>query len=299
MINKLITRWVPVLAALAVTGLMTVLAIAASAYYYLMPGLPSAETLRDVQLQTPLRVYTRDGRLMAQLGEKRRTPVIYDQIPEVVVQAFLAAEDDRFFEHPGFDYQGIMRAAINLVRTGSRAQGGSTITQQLARAYFLSPERSFTRKAKELILALQIESEFSKEEILSLYLNKIFLGQRAYGVAAAAEVYFGKSLKQLGVAEAATIAGIPKAPSVLNPVSNVERATERRGYVLRRMFELNFIDQLQYDEARASILESRLYGPKVEIEAATDTGRLGRPALTPMAPTAEGDMECSKNTPIS
>jgi penicillin-binding protein 1A len=267
MINKLITRWVPVLAALAVTGLMTVLAIAASAYYYLMPGLPSAETLRDVQLQTPLRVYTRDGRLMAQLGEKRRTPVIYDQIPEVVVQAFLAAEDDRFFEHPGFDYQGIMRAAINLVRTGSRAQGGSTITQQLARAYFLSRERSFTRKAKELILALQIESEFSKEEILSLYLNKIFLGQRAYGVAAAAEVYFGKSLKQLGVAEAATIAGIPKAPSVLNPVSNVGRATERRGYVLRRMFELNFIDQLQYDEARASILESRLYGPKVEIEA--------------------------------
>jgi penicillin-binding protein 1A len=264
---KWILRLVPVLAALAATGIMAVLAISTSAYFYLIPGLPSADTLRDVELQTPLRVYTRDGRLMAQLGEKRRTPVIYDQIPTVVVQAFLAAEDDRFFEHPGFDYQGIVRAAVNLLRTGSRSQGGSTITQQLARAYFLTRERSFTRKAKELILALQIETEFSKEEILSLYLNKIFLGQRAYGVAAAAEVYFGKSLKDLSVAEAATIAGIPKAPSVLNPVSNVQRSTERRAYVLRRMYELQFIDQVQYADAVASVVESKLYGPKVEIEA--------------------------------
>lgn len=243
------------------------LVIAVSAYYYLMPGLPSAETLRDVELQTPLRVYSRDGRLMAQLGEKRRTPVEYKDIPEVVVQAFLAAEDDRFFEHPGFDYQGITRAAINLLRTGSRSQGGSTITQQLARIYFLTRERSFTRKAKELILALQIEREFSKQEILSLYLNKIFLGQRAYGVGAAAEVYFGKSLDELNIAEAATIAGIPKAPSVLNPVSNVNRATNRRAYVLRRMLELGFIDKAKYNSAAGSEVESRLYGPKVEFEA--------------------------------
>jgi penicillin-binding protein 1A len=267
MTDARLARTLPILVALGITGFLIVLATATSGYYYLMPSLPSAQTLRDVQLQTPLRVYTRDGRLMAQLGEKRRTPVVYGDIPEIVVQAFLAAEDDRFFEHPGFDYQGIARAAFNLLRTGSRSQGGSTITQQLARVYFLTRERSFTRKAKELILALQIESEFSKEDILSLYLNKIFLGQRAYGVGAAAEVYFGKSLDELNVAEAATIAGIPKAPSVLNPVSNVDRATDRRAYVLRRMRELDFIDQSQYEAAAASHVESRLYGPKVELEA--------------------------------
>jgi len=257
----------PILAGLVATVVMLFLTVMAGAYYYLMPSLPSAETLREVELQTPLRVYTRDGRLIAQLGEKRRTPVVYSEVPEVLIQAFLAAEDDRFFEHPGYDYQGITRAAINLLRTGSRSQGGSTITQQLARAYFLTRERSFVRKAKELILALQIEREFSKEEILSLYMNKIFLGQRAYGVGAAAEVYFGKSLNELEVGEAATIAGIPKAPSALNPVSNVERATERRAYVLRRMLELRFIDQAQYDEAIESPVESRLYGPKVELKA--------------------------------
>ena len=267
MTDSRLARTLPILVALGLTGALIVLAIMTSAYYYLMPSLPSANTLRDVQLQTPLRVYSRDGRLMAQLGEKRRTPVVYKNIPEILVQAFLAAEDDRFFEHPGFDYQGIARAAFNLLRTGSRSQGGSTITQQLARVYFLTRERSFVRKAKELILALQIEREFSKEEILSLYLNKIFLGQRAYGVGAAAEVYFGKSLEELNVAEAATIAGIPKAPSILNPVSNVDRATERRAYVLRRMRELDFIDQLQYETAVASHVESNLYGPKVELKA--------------------------------
>jgi penicillin-binding protein 1A len=267
MTDSRLVRSLPILAALGLTGALIVLAIMTSAYYYLMPSLPSAETLRDVELQTPLRVYSRDGRLMAQLGEKRRTPVVYDDVPEIVVQAFLAAEDDRFFEHPGFDYQGITRAAFNLILTGSRSQGGSTITQQLARVYFLTRERSFIRKAKELILALQIEREFSKEEILSLYLNKIFLGQRAYGVGAAAEVYFGKSLSELNVSEAATIAGIPKAPSVLNPVSNVDRATDRRAYVLRRMRELEFIDEADYQAAVASHMESRLYGPKVELKA--------------------------------
>jgi penicillin-binding protein 1A len=151
--------------------------------------------------------------------------------------------------------------------TGSRSQGGSTITQQLARVYFLTRERTFIRKAKELILAVQIENEFTKEEILSLYLNKIFLGQRSYGVGAAAEVYFGKSLQNLNVAEAATIAGLPKAPSTLNPVSSVERATERRAYVLRRMFELGFIEAPEYEDALASPVESHLYGPKVELEA--------------------------------
>ena len=252
---------------LALSGVLLGLAVIFGAYFYIVPSLPSAETMRDVELQTPLRVYSRDGRLMAQIGEKRRTPVEYDEIPEIVVQAFLAAEDDRFFEHPGFDYQGILRAAINLIVTGSRSQGGSTITQQLARVYFLTRERTFIRKAKELILAVQIESEFSKEEILALYLNKIFLGQRAYGAGAAAEVYFGKPLTEVSIAEAATIAGLPKAPSALNPVSQPEEARARRSYVLRRMLELNFIDRAQYDEAIDFPMESRLHGANVALTA--------------------------------
>ncbi len=267
MTARKLSRFLPLVGALAITGIMLVLTVIAGAYFYLAPSLPSAETLRNVELQTPLRIYTRDSRLMAQIGEKRRTPAAYDEIPAVVINAFLAAEDDRFFEHPGFDYQGIMRAAFNLARTGSRSQGGSTITQQLARVYFLTRERSFVRKAKELILAVQIESEFSKQEILTLYLNKIFLGQRAYGVAAAAEVYFGKSLAELNVAEAATIAGMPKAPSALNPIRDIERATERRAYVLRRMFELDFITRDEYTRALDLPMESHLYGPRVELDA--------------------------------
>ena len=257
----------PILAGLALIACIMVLAVISGAYYFLRPSLPSAEAMRDIELQTPLRVYTRDGRLMAQIGEKRRTPVLYKEIPEIVINAFLAAEDDRFFDHPGCDYQGIARAAFNLLVTGSRSQGGSTITQQLAREYFLTRDRTFVRKAKEIFLAMQIENKFTKQEILELYLNKIFLGQRAYGVGAAAEVYFGKTLEELDIGEAAIIAGLPAAPSRLNPVSNVEEATARRAYVLRRMRELDFIDREQYDAAINSPVESKLYGPKVELEA--------------------------------
>lgn len=255
-----------VLALLLTLAILTA-GIAAAGYYYLEPGLPGADTMREVKLQTPLRIYSRDGRLMAQLGEQWRTPVRFEDVPDVVVKAFLAAEDDRFFEHPGFDYQGILRAGINYALTGARTQGGSTITQQLARAYFLTPERSFVRKARELILAVRIEKEFTKPEILSLYLNKIFLGQRAYGIAAAAEVYFDKDLPELTLAEAATLAGIPKAPSQLNPVNGPDRATQRRRYVLGRMRSLGFIDSAQYEEAIATPLVSRLHGPKVELDA--------------------------------
>ena len=236
-------------------------------YYFVEPGLPDADELRHVPLQVPLTVYSRDGRLLAQLGEKRRTPVAFEDIPPVMVQAILAAEDDRFFDHPGFDYQGLLRAALNLLTTGSRAQGGSTITQQLAREYFLPRTRLFVRKFKEIIIATRIETEFSKEEILELYLNKIFLGQRAYGVAAAAEVYFGKELADLSVAEAAVIAGIPKGPSVMNPVSNLERSLERRAYVLRRMNELGFIDDEAYTAASAIPLVARRHGPQVQLQA--------------------------------
>ena len=208
--------------------------------------------MREIPLQIPLRIYSRDGRLMQQIGEQRRTPVAYEDIPDVVVQAFLAAEDDRFFDHPGFDYQGIIRAAMKLAATGSRAQGGSTITQQLAREYFLTRDRTFIRKAKEIILAIQIENSFTKQEIMELYLNKTFLGQRSYGVVAAAQVYFGKELDELSVAEAATIAGLPAAPSRLNPVRSAANATERRSYVLRRMRELDFINEEEYQAALAT-----------------------------------------------
>lgn len=264
---KFLIRVLLALLGIVLTGAIAGGVTAGTAWYFLSPGLPSVEHMQDVPLQVPLRIYSRDARLIAQLGEYRRIPVRYSEIPAVVVQAVLAAEDDRFFEHPGFDYEGLMRAASHLILTGSRTQGGSTITQQLARAYFLSPERTFVRKAKELLLALKIEQAFSKEEILALYLNKIFFGQRAYGIAAAAEVYFGKSLDQLSVAEAATIAGIPKAPSLLNPVSDPVRAGERRAYVLRRMLELEFIDGEAYRQALATPVESQLHVPAAELDA--------------------------------
>jgi penicillin-binding protein 1A len=265
---KLFLRLLPLAAGILGTLALGVMTSGFAAYYYLQPTLPSVEEMRDIQLQIPLRIYSRDGRLIGQVGEKKRIPVEYEDIPEIVVHAFLAAEDDRFFEHPGFDYQGIARAGIKLLLTGSRAQGGSTITQQLAREYFLTRDRTFIRKAKELILAVQIENEFEKTDILALYLNKIFLGHRSYGVAAAAEVYFGKTLDKLTIAEAATIAGLPAAPSRLNPVANPDQARDRRAYVLRRMRELNFINAESFESAMNTPMMSRLHGPKVELNAA-------------------------------
>ena len=260
-------RMLPLAAAALATIAVCLAAGGFAGYYYLRPALPSVAEMREIPLQIPLRIYSRDGRLMQQIGEQRRTPVAYDDIPDVVVQAFLAAEDDRFFEHPGFDYQGIIRAAMKLAATGSRAQGGSTITQQLAREYFLTRDRTFIRKAKEIILAIQIENSFTKQEIMELYLNKTFLGQRSYGVVAAAQVYFGKELDELSVAEAATIAGLPAAPSRLNPVRSAANATERRSYVLRRMRELDFINEEEYQAALDTPMESFLHAPGVELDA--------------------------------
>jgi penicillin-binding protein 1A len=268
---KFIWKYLTTLACVLATLALGVIASGFAGYYYLQPVLPSVEEMRDKRLQIPLRIYSRDGQLIGQVGEKKRMPVAYDDIPPLVVQAFLAAEDDRFFEHPGFDYQGIVRAAVKLITTGSRAQGGSTITQQLAREYFLTRDRTFVRKAKELILAIQIESEFPKTVILELYLNKIFLGQRSYGVAAAAEVYFGKTLEELSIAEAATIAGLPAAPSRLNPVASPDEARGRREYVLRRMHELGFINDEEYSLALNTPVVSRLHGPQVQIDAAYAT----------------------------
>jgi penicillin-binding protein 1A len=237
------------------------------AYVYLKPALPDVSSLRDVQLQVPLRVYTRDGRLIASIGDQRRIPVSYEQLPKKLIQAFLATEDDRFFQHHGVDWQGILRAAVANLKAGGIRQGASTITMQVSRDMFLTPRRDMKRKMSEIYISLLMETEFTKEEIFSLYVNKIFLGQRAYGVGAAAEVYFGKSLDQLSIAEMATLAGIPTAPSVVNPVASATAAKVRRTHVLGRMRELNYITQAEYDTANASPMESRLHGPSIEVDA--------------------------------
>ncbi len=250
-------------------GVIALIAFAnVCAYVYLRPALPDVNSLREVQLQVPLRIYTRDGRLIASMGEQRRIPVSYDQIPKRLVEAFLAAEDDRFFQHHGIDWQGILRAALKNLSAGGVRQGGSTITQQVARDMFLNPrERNMKRKMSEVYISFLMEAEFSKEEIFSLFANKTFLGERAYGVAAAAEVYYGKTLDQLTIAEMATIAGIPSAPSTVNPVASPERAKNRRAYVLGRMLALGYITQAEHDQANASPIESRLHGTSIEVDA--------------------------------
>ena len=236
-------------------------------YYYLRPTLPDVAELRDLRLQMPLRVYSRDGLLIGQIGEQRRLPVAYGEVPQVVVQAFLAAEDDRFFEHPGIDWQGMTRALLVAAGLPGPRQGGSTITQQLVRTTLIENERTMRRKLREIFLALTLEHDLSKEEILELFLNTVFLGQRSYGVAAAAETYFGKRLQDISVAEAALLAGLPQAPSRYNPVASREAAERRRAYVLRRMFELGFIDEEQQRVARETPISSELHGPRVEVEA--------------------------------
>jgi len=258
---------------------VAVVAILSTAYLIYSPQLPPVDSLKDVKLQTPLKVYSREGKLIALFGEKRRIPLTYQELPQTMVDAFLAAEDDRFFEHPGVDYQGLLRAVVNLVITGQKAQGGSTITMQLARNFFLTPERTYTRKIKEIMLALRIEDELTKQEILELYLNKIYLGQRAYGVGAAAEVYYGKSATELSLQQVAMIAGLPKAPSRFNPISNLDRATVRRDYVLGRMLELNKISKQDYETAIATPVEAKRYAVNIEVDA-PNIGEMVRAHMT-------------------
>ena len=251
-------------------GLITAIGSVAGvigAYYFVQPGLPAAETIRDIPLQVPLRVFSRDGELISEIGERRRIPITYPDLPEHVVHAFIAAEDRRFFEHPGIDYQGILRSFLRLLQSGEISGGGSTLTQQLARDYFLSREQLFTRKLREAFLAYKIEQEFTKEQIMALFLNKMFFGQRAYGVAAAAQVYFNKNLDDISVAEAATLAGVLPAPSRYNPVSSPVNATVRRDYVLGRMEDLGFISESEYAAALAQPMESRLHGAAIELNA--------------------------------
>lgn len=254
--------WTSFLGTITTVGLV---AFAAFTYWTTVyPTLPDVNELKTVQMQVPLRIYTSDNKLMAEYGEKRRIPLSYEQFPPQMIQAILAAEDDRFFEHPGVDYQGILRAVFELVKTGHKSQGGSTITMQVARNFFLSPEKSFMRKINEIVLSLKIEHELSKEEIIALYLNKIFLGHRSYGFAAASQTYFGRSIDQLTVDEFAILAGLPKAPSTLNPVTNPEAAKNRRDYVLRRMTELGYISENERAQAQARPVESGIHNAVIE-----------------------------------
>ncbi len=251
----------------SVVAVLVGIAVAYGLYRHFEPQLPAVDNLRDIRFQVPLRIYTADDKLLAEFGEKKRIPVAYDAIPKTLVQAFLAAEDARFFDHPGVDYQGLLRAATQYALTGKRRQGGSTITMQVARNFYLSRKKTFTRKLNEIFLALKIEHELSKEDILTLYLNKIYLGNRAYGVAAAAQVYYGKSLANLTLAETAMIAGLPKAPSRFNPIINPARALERRSYVLKRMRELGAIDEASYRQADSAPLTASLHRTKTDIAA--------------------------------
>ena len=214
------------------------------------PGLPSLEVLTDYRPKIPLRIYSTEGALIGEFGEERRALVKISEVPEIMKQAILAAEDDRFYEHGGVDYMGVMRAAFSNFTSGGVKQGASTITMQVARNFFLTREKTISRKFNEVLLTFKIEHSLTKDEILQLYINQIFLGQRAYGFAAAAQVYFGKPLNQLTVAEAAVLAGLPKAPSLYNPVVNLPRAKVRQLYVLRRMHELHFIDDEQFQLAQ-------------------------------------------------
>jgi len=262
--------WVSLFKWLAISGITLGIFCAIGVgllYYKVKPDLPDVSQLREVQLQMPLRIYTEDGQLIAEYGEKRREPVQISAVPDDLKNAIIASEDARFYKHPGVDYQGIMRAVYFLVKTGEKGPGGSTITMQVARNFFLTNRKTYSRKINEIFLALKIESELEKDEILELYINKIYLGNRSYGFAAASKVYYGKQINDLELIEAAMLAGLPKAPSRYNPIVNPERALLRRDYVLRRMHEENMITAEQFAEAKAQPDTAELHYSRPEAEA--------------------------------
>ncbi len=238
-----------------------------STYFYLEPKLPEINVLKNVQLQVPLRVYSSDNKLLAEFGEMKREPVSYDEIPETLIQAFISAEDESFFSHPGVDYKGILRAVVNLIKTGKKGQGGSTITMQVARNFFLTRDKTYIRKLNEIFLSLKIEKELSKQEIMALYMNKIYLGHRSYGIAASAKTYYGKPLDELSLEQYAMIAGLPKAPSKYNPITNPKRATIRRNYVLSRMRQLNYITDEQYTNSIIIVDDAEIHTANIKVEA--------------------------------
>lgn len=229
--------------------------------------LPTVAVLKDVKLQVPLRIYSIDRKLIAEYGDKRCTPIPLSQIPNDLINAVIATEDHRFFSHPGVDIRGIIRAAVSLVITGNKEQGGSTITMQVARNFFLTRKKTYLRKINEILLALKIEKELSKNEILELYLNKIYFGKHAYGIAAAAEVYYGKRVEQLSLANMAMLAGLPQAPSTINPINSPQAALKRRTLVLDNMLTHKYITIEQYEQANSEPIETFYHGKAIELEA--------------------------------
>lgn len=243
------------------------LAVFSGLYLYLSPKLPSVETLRQVKLQTPLRVYSADGILIGEFGEMRRSPIHIEDAPPLFIKAILAAEDDRFYSHHGVDIKGLLRAASQLLQSGQIQTGGSTITMQVARNFFLTSQQTFSRKFNEILLALQIERELTKEEILELYINKIYLGNRAYGIQSAALTYYGKNINDLDLAQLAMIAGLPKAPSAYNPIVNPSRSLIRRNWILGRMLELNLIDAATHSHAIKQPNTASYHGSRLGLNA--------------------------------
>ena len=233
----------------------------------LLPDLPTIEEIRQVPLNIPLRIYNREDKLIAEYGNERRIPVSLDNTPRLLIDAVLVTEDDRFYHHTGVDFLGILRAGVKNLQSKSRGQGASTITMQVARNFFLTPERTYTRKLKEVLLAFKMERALTKDEILELYFNKIFLGHRAYGFAAASQVYYAAELNDLSIPEIAMLAGLPKAPSRDNPLTNPEQAAQRRGYVLKRLHQLGRIDDLSYNTARQAPVTAARHATEVETQA--------------------------------
>lgn len=234
---------------------------------YTNAQLPSANILEEIQLQVPLRIYTSDGKLIGEYGEKRRTPITINDVPEMLKLAILATEDRRFYKHNGVDLRGLLRATVHLLVSGTKAQGASTITMQVARNFFLTRKKTFGRKLNEVLLAIKIEKELPKDKILELYLNKIYFGKRAYGVQAAAQVYYGTTVEKLSLPQMAMIAGLPQAPSAINPINNPDAALKRRTHVLNRMLHYGFINEKQYDEAVNTPIATNYHGRVVEIDA--------------------------------
>ena len=235
--------------------------------YFLLPQLPDSKSLQSIELQVPLLIYARDGTLLGEFGEQKRVPVGYDNTPQLLRDAIIAAEDDRFYLHPGVDWVGLVRAAVELIRTGEKRQGGSTITMQVARNFFLSREKTYLRKLTEILLALKIEQQLTKDQILELYINKIFLGQRAYGFGAAAQIYYGRELNELALPQLAMLAGLPKAPSRYNPVRDAQGAKVRRRYVLERMLDGGKIDSGAYETSVDAPITARLHKRKIGVDA--------------------------------
>jgi penicillin-binding protein 1A len=278
-----------ILRMMVVPGIGGGIVVLASLYLYLSPNLPSVETLKSVQLQTPLRIYTQNKQLIGEFGEIRRIPVDFAAIPQNFIYAVLAAEDDAFYHHFGVDLTGLLRAGLELVGTGSIQSGGSTITMQVARNFFLTREQSFIRKFNEILLALRIEDELTKDEIFALYANKIYLGNRAYGIGAAAYTYYGRPIEALALAEIAMLAGLPKAPSALNPLINPDRAIERRNWILGRMLKLRFIAPAEHADAISSPVTAAYHGTDIATSApyAAEEARLE--ALNILGPAAYTD----------